>query len=96
MEIHSKIWKLAIKALEEMQSYQTLQKRLGDMFGNHISLKTVVDELEFKLKNSDDPHPVNAKILTHQDAADWDVYRALGSPEEIKRLLNNGRKYDKP
>lgn len=83
---------LAIKALKEMQSYQILQKRLDDMFGDYVSLKTVVDELEFKLKNPDDPHPVNAKILTYKDAADWDAYRALGSPEEIKRLLNKNEK----
>ena len=74
--------KMAIKALEEVQQYQALEKRLSDMFGGSLSLKMCVDELERILTEPDSPHPMNAKILTYQEAADWEAYRAIGTPEE--------------
>lgn len=77
--------KLAIKALEEVQQYQALEKRLSDMFGGSLSLKMCVDELERILTEPDSPHPMNAKILTYQEAADWEAYRAIGTPEECLR-----------
>lgn len=76
---------VAIKALEEVQQYQALENRLSDMFGGSISLKMCVDELEQILTEPDSPHPMNAKILTYQEAADWEAYRAIGTPEECLR-----------
>lgn len=76
---------MAIKALEEVQQYQALEKRLSDMFGGSLSLKMCVDELERILTEPDSPHPMNAKILTYQEAADWEAYRAIGTPEECLR-----------
>ena len=73
---------MAIKALEEVQQYQALEKRLSDMFGGSLSLKMCVDELERILTEPDSPHPMNAKILTYQEATDWEAYRAIGAPEE--------------
>lgn len=77
--------KMAIKALEEVQQYQALEKRLSDMFGGSLSLKMCVDELERILTEPDSPHPMNAKILTYQEAADWEAYRAIGTVEELIR-----------
>lgn len=72
-----------IEELEaEVGQYRTLEKRLAEMFGAALSLEGVIDELERYLKEPDNPHPVNAKILTYEDAADWDAYRAIGTPEE--------------
>lgn len=82
---------VAIKALEEVQQYQALEKRLSDMFGGSLSLKMCVDELERILTEPDSPHPMNAKILTYQEAADWEAYRAIGTVEELirgKRYMN--------
>lgn len=76
---------MAINALEEVQQYQALEKRLSDMFGGSLSLKMCVDELERILTEPDSPHPMNAKILTYQEAADWEAYRAIGTPEECLR-----------
>ena len=76
---------MAIKALEEVLQYQALEKRLSDMFGGSLSLKMCVDELERILTEPDSPHPMNAKILTYQEAADWEAYRAIGTPEECLR-----------
>ena len=77
--------KMSIKALEEVQQYQALEKRLSDMFGGSLSLKMCVDELERILTEPYSPHPMNAKILTYQEAADWEAYRAIGTPEECLR-----------
>lgn len=76
---------MAIKALEEVQQYQALEKRLSNMFGGSLSLKMCVDELERILTEPDSPHPMNAKILTYQEAADWEAYREIGTPEECLR-----------
>lgn len=78
-------YEMAIKALEEVLQYQALEKRLSDMFGGSLSLKMCVDELERILVEPDSPHPMNAKILTYQEAADWEAYRAIGTPEECLR-----------
>lgn len=80
-------YEMAIKALEEVQQYQALEKRLSDMFGGSLSLKMCVDELERILTEPDSPHPMNAKILTYQEAADWEAYRAIGTPEECRAAV---------
>lgn len=75
-----------IEELEaEVEPYRALEKRLTDMFGEELSLEDVTDELERYLKEPDNAHPINAKILTYEDAAAWDAYRAIGTPEECLR-----------
>lgn len=78
---------MAIKALEEVQQYRALETRLAEMFGGELSLEDVTDELERYLKEPDNTHPINAKILTYEDAADWDAYRAIGTPEECQKSV---------
>ncbi len=80
-------YSVAIKALKEIQQYRELEKRLTGMFGGELSLETVVDELERQLKEPDNPHPINAKILTYEDAAAWDAYHAIGTPEECQAAM---------
>lgn len=95
-------YSVAIKALKEIQQYRELEKRLTGMFGGELSLETVVDELERQLKEPDNPHPINAKILTYEDAAAWDAYHAIGTPEELQEMkkdfaeaLSDWRQYRK-
>lgn len=73
--------------VEELQQYRALEKRLAEMFGVALSLEDVTDELERYLKESDNTHPINAKILTYEDAAAWDAYRAIGTPEECRAAV---------
>lgn len=80
-------YSVAIKALKEIQQYRELEKRLTGMFGGELSLETVVDELERQLKEPDNPHPINAKILTYEDAAAWDAYHVIGTPEECQAAM---------
>ena len=77
----------AIKALEDVLQYRALEKRLSDMFCSSVSLKSVVDELERNLKEPDSPHPMKARILTYKESADWDAYRAIGTPEECRSAM---------
>lgn len=77
-----------IEELEaEVEPYRALEKRLTDMFGGELSLEDVTDELERYLKEPDNAHPINAKILTYEDAAAWDAYRAIGTPEECRAAV---------
>lgn len=78
---------MAIKALEEVQQYRALETRLAEMFGGALCLEIVIDELERQLKEPDNPHPINAKILTYEDAAAWDAYHAIGTPEECRAAM---------
>lgn len=52
-----------------------LELHLSDIFNGQLSLKQVVDELETTLTEPDKPHPVNAKILTYEDAYKWKEYQ---------------------
>lgn len=74
----------AIKALEEVQKYRALKKRLLDMFCSPVSLKSIVDELERNLKEPGSPHPMNARILTYKESADYDAYLKAGAPKECR------------
>lgn len=85
----------AIKALEDVLQYRALEKRLSDMFCSSVSLKSVVDELERNLKEPDSPHPMKARILTYKESADWDAYRAIGTPEECRAAVEK-QHADKP
>lgn len=77
-----------IEELEaEVEPYRALEKRLTDMFGGELSLEDVTDELERYLKEPDNTHPINAKILTYEDAAAWDAYRTIGTPEECQKSV---------
>lgn len=78
---------------EAVQQYRELEKRLTDMFGGKISLETVVDELERYLKEPDNPHPVNAKILTYEDAKAWEEYKAIGTPEECRAAMKKQKSF---
>ncbi len=47
----------------------------------------IVDELELKLREPDNPHPINAKILTYEDAAEWDRYKTIGTADECETAM---------
>lgn len=59
---------MAIVAIEGIQQYRVIEKRLDDMFGGQLPLEHYVDRLEEALKEPGKPHPVNARILTYEDA----------------------------
>lgn len=75
---------MAIVALEEIQQYREIEKRLEDMYGGQLPLAAYVDVLEYALKEPGKPHPVNARILTYEDVDAWEAYKAIGTPEECQ------------
>ena len=66
-------------ALEKLADYEDLEERLHKIFGEEstFSLADVIDTLETKLSEPDKKHPVNARILTYEEANKWQEYKDL-------------------
>ena len=73
--------------LRDMQEYRNLSDRIRAMFGGAVTLKDVVDLLERKVLEPEKPDPVNARILTYEESAMWDAYRAIGTPEQCQTAV---------
>lgn len=58
------------KVAEKLAIYEDLEERLHKIFGEEstFSLADVIDTLETKLSEPDKKHPVNARILTYEEA----------------------------
>lgn len=84
--LYHNMWAMA-DLREKLKRYEDAEERLADMFGGSLTLEMVVDELEQQSKEPDSPHPINARILTHKESADWDAYRAIGTPEECRAAM---------
>ena len=72
---------------EENDKYQDIERRLDEMFGGQLPLESYVDRLEEVLSEPGKTHPVNARILTHEDAEKWEEYKAIGTPEECREAM---------
>ena len=74
--------------LEELKSYKELEERLHKIFGEEstFSLADVIDTLEMKLSEPDKKHPVNARILTYEEADKWEEYKNLEEQGLLVRL----------
>ena len=86
-----KAFAMGIAALEEIQQYREIEKRLEDMYGGQLPLASYVDMLEHALKEPGKSHPVNARILTYEDADAWEAYKAIGTPEECRAAIEKQR-----
>lgn len=74
--------------LEELKSYKELEERQHKIFGEEstFSLADVIDTLEMKLSEPDKKHPVNARILTYEEADKWEEYKNLEEQGLLVRL----------
>ncbi len=70
--------------LEELKKYKELEEKLNVMFGGDCKISDVVENLERQITEPDKDHPVNARILTYEDAEKWNEYLEL---EERGKLL---------
>lgn len=79
--------KLAIMQ-KELKKYKDLEERLHKIFGEEstFSLADVIDALEMKLSEPDKKHPVNARILTYEEANKWQEYKDLEEQGLLVRL----------
>ena len=76
------------KLAEKLATYEDLEERLHKIFGEEstFSLADVIDALEMKLSEPDKKHPVNARILTYEEANKWQEYKDLEEQGFLVRL----------
>lgn len=77
--------------LEELKEYKRLEEKLSIMFNGDCRLSDVVESLKRQISEPGKDHPVNARILTYEDAEKWNEYLKL---EERGRLLKLPCKID--
>lgn len=78
--------------LRDMQEYRELTNRLKAIFGDQMTLKDMVDVMERIIREPGRKDPVNARILTYDEAAMWDEYRKIGTVEECRAAAEKSRK----
>lgn len=80
----------AIKALEEIQQYRAMNRKLRKCFGDCDGLlKAVVDEICYRISVKE---PTKLRLLANEDADMWDAYRAIGTVEECREATRKQRK----
>lgn len=73
----------AIKALEEIQQYRAMNRKLRKCFGDCDGLlKAVVDGICYRISVKE---PIKLRLLTNEDVDMWDAYRAVGTVEECRK-----------
>lgn len=77
-----------ISAARKLCDYEDLEERLHKIFGEEstFSLADVIDALEMELSEPDKKHPVNARILTYEEANKWQEYKNLEEQGLLVRL----------
>ena len=73
--------------LRDMQEYRELTDRVKAIYGDQMTLKDMVDVMERIIREPGRKDPVNARILTYDEAAMWDEYRKIGMPEECRTAV---------
>lgn len=75
----------AFSALEEIQKYRNMEKRLKKVYGECDGLlELLVDQME-KHDGVDIPSPVfKARLLTDDDVDRWDAYKSIGTVDECR------------
>lgn len=84
----SKATKMAIKALEEVQQYRAMEKRLEAIYGDCPGLlETVVEHLERHDGIGIDKPAFKARLLTDDNVDKWDSYKEIGTVEECRAAV---------
>lgn len=95
-----KLTETAISALEEVQQYRAWEERLKKVYGDCPGLlELTITHLEHHV-GIDIPEPVfKARLLTDGVVDQWEAYKALGTPEELREAREKQQKqkplYDK-
>lgn len=76
----------------DMQEYRELTDRVKATYGDQMTLKDMVDVMERIIREPGRKDPVNARILTYDEAAMWDEYRKIGTVEECRAAMEKQRK----
>lgn len=78
--------------LRDMQEYRELTERVKAIYGDQMTLKDMVDVMERIIREPGRKDPVNARILTYDEAAMWDEYRKIGTVEECREAMEKQRR----
>ena len=78
--------------LSDMQEYRELTDRVKAIYGDQMTLKDMVDVMERIIREPGRKDPVNARILTYDEAAMWDEYRKIGTVEECREAMEKQRR----
>ena len=78
---------MAIQALEKVQHYQEMDRRLREAFGDCDGLLETAVEGFCKHSGVDIGNPIKARLLTDEDVDKWDAYREIGTVEECREAV---------
>lgn len=80
---------IAIDSLEEVQKYRELEKKLNGvdlvMLANHWMEMAAEGEVKGYQRG---------RVLTNEDADQWDAYKEIGTPEECREALEKQQTMD--
>lgn len=77
----------AIKALEEIQHYREMDRKLRDKYGDCDGLLEMAVEGLCKHPGVDIGSPKKSRLLTDEDVDKWDAYKAIGTVEECREAI---------
>lgn len=83
--IGEKACNVAIKALKEIQKYRKIEKDLKENYHANVDIPLLMKhfiETVFKGEKHD-----GFCILTNEDKEEWEEYRTIGTPEELKAAM---------
>ena len=79
---------IAIKALEEVQQYREMNRKLREVYGNCDGLiEIAVDGLCKYYQTKDTRRPYESILLTDEDALAWRAYKEIGTVEECREAV---------
>lgn len=78
----SDIGKCLIKALEEIQKYRELERKL-----NGVDLTMLVNHWMEMAAEGEIQGYQRGRVLTNEDADKWDAYLSIGTPEECRTAV---------
>ena len=83
---------IAIKALEEVQQYREMNRKLREVYGNCDGLiEIAVDGLCKYYQTKDTQRPYESILLTDEDALAWRAYKEIGTVEECRKAVEKQR-----
>lgn len=80
---------IAVEALEEVQHYKEMDKKLRETFGECDGLLETAVNGFCRHSDIDIGNPIKTRLLTDEDVDKWDAYREIGTVEQIKNQKEN-------
>lgn len=78
---------IAAQALEAIQKYREMDKKLREAYGDCDGLLERSVDLLCEHAGIDISEPIKARLLTDEDVDKWDAYREIGTVEECREAV---------